>query len=700
MAYMRKFTYLVVFAFLFPMLANAQATYPFGTILKKVYADQGKNAANVIKPAQLALDGIKPDGTWADINYEDKSTTAWLPVTHLIRVTDLVYAYSTAESSFRKNDNVYQAIVNALQVWYNKDPKSTNWWHNEINVPQKLGLLLVLMTAADKQLPDELQNQLIERMKRGDMLSKTGANKTDIAMHYFYRALLTEDKALLAESLTEFFKPVSLVDGEEGLQYDFSYLQHGPQLYIGGYGNVFLGGVIKIANYVAGTPYALSKDKLALLSEFYSNTYLKTFRSRYVDFNIEGRGISRPKNLRKPSEKYNLNAMKAIDATNASIWENERLRVDSAVGYTIVPYHKHFWKGDYTVHVRPEYNFNVRISSKRTKRAEAGNNENLYGKYLSDGATNLQINGPEYYNIMPVWEWDKIPGVTTADHIEDVRMTVNWGEVGTNEFAGGVSDGSYGATAYQLDYDGVRAKKAWFFFDKEIVALGADINSNANEPITTTINQAWLEGNVTTSSGTIKKGEIFKSDLPSASWLQHNNVFYYFPKATKLEVSTQVQTGNWKKINQTHAKEEISGNVFKSWIAHGIKPDTASYQYIILPATKNIKNFDAKTIEIVSNSAQHQAVYHQQLKIFQAVFYSPSTVSSASYEIKTDKACILMLKEGKANEKKLYVADPLYKETTIRLQIKNVKTGKMADVEVQMPKGPYQGSSKEVIITL
>jgi len=696
---MRKFIYLIVFAFLFPILVNAQAAYPFGTILKRVYADQGKNVNNVVKAAQLALQTIKTDGTWADINYDDKSTTSWLPVTHLLRTTDLVYAYSAAESSYRKNEKVYEAIVNALNVWYQKDPKSANWWHNEINVPQKLGLLMVLMTFADKQLPDELQNQLIERMKRGDMLSKTGANKTDIAMHYFYRSLLTEDNKLLAESLTEFFKPVSLVDGEEGLQYDFSYLQHGPQLYIGGYGHVFLSGVIKIANYVAGTPYALSKEKLALLSEFYQNTYLKTLRSRYVDFSIEGRGISRPKNLRKPAEKYNLSSMKAIDGTNASVWENERLRVDSAADFTIAPYHKHFWKGDYTVHVRPEYNFSVRISSKRTKRTEAGNNENLYGRYLSDGATNLQIDGPEYYDIMPIWEWDKIPGVTAADHEEDVKMNVNWGETGRNDFAGGVSDGIYGATAYQLDYDGVFAKKAWFFFDKEIVAMGADIKAEGTHPITTTINQTWLEGSVSSSVGTVKKNDVLKVNAPSASWVQHNGVCYYFPKQNNLTISTRVQSGNWNNINQTHDKQEISGNVFNLWIDHGIKPDTASYQYIVLPSAKNIKGFDAKSITLVSNNAQNQAVYHQQLKIFQAVFYSPSTVISNGYEIKADKACILMFKEGKGSEKKLYVADPLCKEATIKLQLKNIKTGKSLSLAIPLPDGPYRGSSKEVSVS-
>lgn len=696
---MKKLIYPILGLLILPFFVQAQATYPFGTILKKVYADQTKSASNVVKPAQSALETIKPDGTWADIDYDVHSATSWKPAVHIDRVTDLVQAYSAEGSSYRKNDEVYKAIVKALSVWYDKDPKSTNWWHNEISIPQKMGTILILMGFADKQLPDDLQHKLIERMKRGDMVAKTGANKTDIAMHYFYRSLLTEDKELLAQSLTELFKPVSLVDGEEGLQHDFSYLQHGQQLYIGGYGNVFLAGVIKIAGYVAGTPYALSKDKLALLAEFYQNTYLKTFRSRYVDFSTEGRGVSRPGILRKTSEKYRLNAMKNIDAERAPVWENERLRVDSAADFTIAPYHKYFWKGDYTLHVRPEYSFNVRIGSTRTKRTEMGNNENLYGKYLSDGATNIQVNGPEYYNIMPIWEWDKIPGTTSPDHAEDVKMTVNWGETGHNEFAGGVSDGVYGTTAYQLDYEGVSAKKAWFFFDKEIVALGADIHATNAEPITTTINQTWLEGSVNTSAGAVKKGELVKVSTPSASWVQHNGIIYYFPVQSNIAISTQQQSGSWNKINLSHPKDNITGNVFKLWIEHGVKPDTASYQYVVLPAAKNIKSFDNKAINIISNSAKVQAVYHQQLKIFQAVFYSPSTVATTNYEITANKPCILMMREGKGNEKKLYVADPLEKESTIGLQIKDIKTGKSVTVDVQLPDGAYKGSSKEIKVS-
>jgi len=44
---------------------------------------------------------------------------------------------------------------------------------------------------------------------------------------------------------------------------------------------------------------------------------------------------------------------------------------------------------------------------------------------------------------------------------------------GATAFAGGVSDSLYGASAFELNFDSVTAKKAWFFFDKEVVCLGA-----------------------------------------------------------------------------------------------------------------------------------------------------------------------------------------------------------------------------------
>ncbi|MNK22863.1 Chondroitinase-AC precursor [compost metagenome] len=208
-----------------------------------------------------------------------------------------------------------------------------------------------------------------------------------------------------------------------------------------------------------------------------------------------------------------------------------------------------------------------------------------------------------------------------------------------------------------------------------------------------------MEGSVSASFGVVKKGDVVNTNVPSASWVQHNGVTYYFPKQTNLVVSTQTQNGNWNKINQTYGKENIAGDVFKLWIDHGTKPDTASYQYVVLPAIKNIKSFDPKTIELISNTPQHQSVYHQQLKIFQAVFYNPSVITTAMYEITVNKPCVLMLKEGKGNEKILYVADPLQQESVISLQLKNIKTGKSISIDVQLPEGPLKGATKEVKVS-
>jgi chondroitin AC lyase len=686
---------------LLPFMVQAQATYPFGTIMKRIFDDASKSFAKADAQAKTVLDALKPDGSWIDINYQAKDISKWEPVNHLEKTHLLIQAYVNKGGSFYGNKAVLDGIVKAYDYWYVKDPKSDNWWHNEISVPQRIGESLILLKFGESYLPEELEKKLLERMKRGVAEDKTGANKTDIAMHYFYRALLTEDKDLLKTSLDQLFEPVVLTEAEEGLQHDFSYLQHGPQLYISGYGNVFIGGVTKIANYVRATPYALSAEKLEVFSKFYRQTFINAFRSRYIDFNVEGRGVTRKGNLKKTSEKYRIQTVKAIDASREEEWENIRQRVDSLVApdYELKPFHQHYWKGDYTQHVRSQYSFHVRIASNRTKRSESGNKENLYGRYLSDGATNIQVRGPEYFDIMPLWEWDKIPGTTSVDNPEDVLLEKQWGEFALNTYAGGVSDGVYGATAYHLNYDGVTAKKAWFFFDQEIVCLGADIQSISALPVTTTLNQSWLNGNIQLSVGkSQKKDEVNEYALSNNSWIQHDGIAYYFPSGANVKLSSQKQSGTWQKINNSQPKNDLSGYVFKLWINHGTKPQAADYQYVVLPAVKDVKSFNPEQLQIISNTASQQVVYHKGLKILQAVVHEAAEVKTDELSIKADKPCVFMIKNVKG-KKTLYVADPLQQEKQIKFMISDVKSGKKIDLTVDMPQKPYAGSSKEVLLS-
>ncbi|MGJ1284984.1 polysaccharide lyase 8 family protein [Sphingobacterium spiritivorum] len=676
---------------------SAQATYPFGTISKRIVDDHLRTDAGADKRAEDMLARMSKNGSWEDIDYADVVFTKWTPSDHLTRLSLLIQSYINKDGKHYNDPKFYNAIVQAYQFWYDKDPKSGNWWHNEISVPQQLGVLLILSRYGAEKLPADLDQKLIERMKRGDAAAKTGANKTDIAMHYFYRSLLTEDKELLSYSLSELYQPVQLVDGEEGLQYDYSYLQHGPQLYISGYGNVYLTGLFTILKYVYNTPYFIAEDKLALLTGFYRHTFLNMHRGKYMDFNVEGRGVSRKDILLKTNEAKRLDIAMLIDSKNIKTYESERAKFEnpSNLSKEVKPVHRYFWKADFTLHNRPEYHVSVRTASDRTNRSEAGNGENLYGRYLSDGAMNIQQSGPEYMNIMPVWEWDKIPGTTSPDHKEDKLMDTEWGVRGNNQFAGGVSDSLYGVTAYQMNYDAVQAKKSWFFLDQEILCLGADINSDLDVPVTTTINQAWLQGPVQLDGKTTVKKQA--PAQVSASQLWHNGSGYVIAEGQRTFLSAETQEGSWKRINKSGEAAPVKGDVFKLWIDHGIRPKDAHYEYRVLPALTNAKAFAKikNPAQVIENTKRAQIVYYSGSQLLMGVMYEAGKIEHEGLIFTTDKPCVFMLRKT-GNQVMLDISDPLYKETQITVSAGQGTAGQPRTIS--LPQKELQGSTVRQIM--
>ncbi|MEO6135405.1 MAG: polysaccharide lyase family 8 super-sandwich domain-containing protein, partial [Ginsengibacter sp.] len=363
--------------------------------------------------------------------------------------------------------------------------------------------------------------------------------------------------------------------------------------------------------------------------------------------------------------------------------------------YGVSPFHKQFWKGDYTLHLRPKYSFNVRAVSTRTKRTETGNKENLLGKFLADGSTNIQRSGEEYYDIMPIWEWDKIPGVTSRDFKEDQKMNVQWGEMGSTNFTGGVSDGVYGCSVYEMDYNGVQAKKSYFFFDDEVVCLGAGINSNSAENITTTLNQSWLLGGAKISlNGKIKNaGKEQNADNPD--WVWQQNIGYFFLQPSNVNVSAGAQSGNWASINASRSKEKITGNVFKLWINHGVKPTDGSYAYMVVPGinVEGMNLYNKQNIKVVENSNSIQAVKNENLQMMQIVFHKAGTINDNGVLISADKPCVLLLKNIDSKNISMYVADPSQKLEEVNITIKTKLLNGEKKMVCNLPTGNFAGSS-------
>ena len=657
----------------------------------------------------LAL--FQENGSFSDIDYDDTQMTNWTPIKHIERLSDFVYAYTNEKNKYYQNEDLYQKIVKGLEYWYDVDSESDNWWHNQISEPQKLGVLLIQMRIGKKQIPQELETKILKRIQEtgGDPAKWTGANRTDIALHWIYRSCLTQNEADLKTAIDNVFNPV-VYTTEEGFQHDNSYFQHGEQLYIGGYGDEILKGVTQVASYALGTQYQLDKEKVELLSKFMRETYYRTVRGQNMSFDVVGRSVSRPGLLNKRTTATYAKRMIDIDPTHADEYKAiiARLNRKQPADYQVTASHTHYFRGDYSLHVRPQYNFDVRLASTRTKKCEYGNKENLKTYFMSDGCTNITQTGDEYFNIFPVWNWCHIPG-TTAPQLEKVPMDPKaWGVLGTSTYAGGVSDSIYGATAYAyMDTNpevNTGAKKSWYFFDNEVVCLGAGIQSTSTYPVHTTVNQCFLKGGILVDKGdkeeTLANGS---HTLQAPQWVLHDKIGYFFPQKEEVFLTAQTQSGRWYDINTSKSKKEEKMDVFTLGINHGVGPKDGSYAYIVVPGKTSAQEMEAyqkeNAIEILSNNAKIQAVRNTKLNVWMVTFFEAGTFKHKELSVTVDKPCVLMVKDINAKSANLHIADPGQTQSPIQVELKIGKKKQVLTADFSQT-GIYAGATKQYTVKL
>lgn len=657
----------------------------------------------------LAL--FQENGSFSDIDYDDTQMTNWTPIKHIERLSDFVYAYTNEKNKYYQNEDLYQKIVKGLEYWYDVDSESDNWWHNQISEPQKLGVLLIQMRIGKKQIPQELETKILKRIQEtgGDPAKWTGANRTDIALHWIYRSCLTQNEADLKTAIDNVFNPV-VYTTEEGFQHDNSYFQHGEQLYIGGYGDEILKGVTQVASYALGTQYQLDKEKVELLSKFMRETYYRAVRGQNMSFDVVGRSVSRPRLLNKRTTATYAKRMIDIDPTHADEYKAiiARLNRKQPADYQVTASHTHYFRGDYSLHVRPQYNFDVRLASTRTKKCEYGNKENLKTYFMSDGCTNITQTGDEYFNIFPVWNWCHIPG-TTAPQLEKVPMDPKaWGVLGTSTYAGGVSDSIYGATAYAyMDTNpevNTGAKKSWYFFDNEVVCLGAGIQSTSTYPVHTTVNQCFLKGGIMVDKGdkeeTLANGS---HTLQAPQWVLHDKIGYFFPQKEEVFLTAQTQSGRWYDINTSKSKKEEKMDVFTLGINHGVGPKDGSYAYIVVPgktSAQEMKAYQKKNaIEILSNNPKIQAVRNTKLNVWMVTFFEAGTFTHKELSVTVDKPCILMIKDITSKSANLHIADPGQTQSPIQVELKIGKKKQTLTADFTQT-GIYAGATKQYTVKL
>lgn len=649
------------------------------TISKRYEA--GQDPVKLEKNANKNMDLLSGKGGFSDVDYSDKSIAKWQPIKHLERVNEMIVAYTAIRCKLFANKNLYDKIVLSLEYWYDQDPKSENWWHNQIAVPRVLGLSLIQMRQGNKKLPAELEKKLIDRMadNAGDIKKHVGANLTDIATDYFYRACLTQDEEGLQYAISRAFTPLKLVkSGEEGIKYDYSFQQHGAQLYIGGYGEELIKGVTNFALNLVGTKYELKGEQLDILSNFVRNTFLTTIRGEYMHYNVMGRSVSRAGLSQKKSFARFIDNMAKIDPANKAEYESasQRMKSQKTADFRVGNRNILYPISDYSIHIRTPYSFSVRTVSDRTAYIEHGNNENLDAYFMTFGATALMQKGDEYSDIFPVWNWKRIPGVTNPQ-VDEIPRRKAWGVMGVDKFSGGVSDSLYAVMAYAhtdtIKGQATRAKKSWFMFDDEIVCLGTDINSESTFPVNTTIEQSLLLSEVKTSENNkeVVVGVGEQRFEKGIDWAFHNGIGYVFPEGGNVVISNQTQKGSWKSINSSQPDKEVSKDVFCLYFDHGVNPKDAKYAYVMLPNQKSSSTVANHKLsaEIISNSAKIQAVLNKKLGILQIVFFEAAELDYNEIKVTADKPCVMMFKGIDKAEVAMYISDPAQTKSVINTEV-------------------------------
>lgn len=624
-----------------------------------------KQQKSVSELAQEYADSMAANGSWDDIEYADEDPTGWQAGDHLRRLRMIGAAFVQSN-----NADLADAAIRGLTYWHQQDFK-TGWWWADIGQPQFLGEVALML---GDLLPMEQRFQTAMIMsdtpgvRKSDNAETTGGNRSDINLVVIYRGLLINSKSLVGAAVKDMENTVKLTNGE-GIQADYSFHQHGAQLYSAGYGEVWFGATLRVAYMVRDTEWRFSQEKADILTNFFLDGWRWMKRGSRLDYNTWGRGISRSKPELTPLAELpplkpsnNITQMDMVAAlTPERAAEAMAFKAHVTGARHGVPSglngFKHFWRSDYSTKMADGHFFGIRMNSQRTYPNESGNGENLLGYWLGFGSTFLEQRGDEYHNIFPVWNWKLVPGVTAPEY---EGLPDDWGKIEQPEvaFVGGVSNGNYGVTTMDMNLDtspakgdafNTKAKKSWFSFKNEIVALGAGISSTSSENVNTTLNQTLLNGKVTVDGVEVENGV---REISFANWVHHDGVGYIFPQNGERHLSNQTQKGNWKRIRSGSSANEVSKDVFTLHISHGVKPSDADYQYIIVPeltAEQTASYQQMMPVTVLQNSTSVQAVRNSDLKITGVVFHQAgSVVISDDLTVSVDKPSVLLVDESGA----------------------------------------------------
>ena len=711
----RRIRILIAMVLLLTSFAGLAATPDLELLRRKINAIQMEPAISV-DPVKKLIETLRPDGTWPGIDYIDVSRTGFQHSTHLSNMVEMSRAYKKKGTKLKGDPKLKKAIYSSLNYWLAHDFICENWWWNQIGTPNNLVSLLYIM---DTDLTSEQIAKILPMVGRAH-LTASGARPSGDRIKI---AGILAKVCLFNRDETQFNTVIRVIEGEikfasgRGMQHDFSFHHREDKVnntlsYGTGYADAFA----EWAALVAGTKYQFSASPLELLTDYYLDGICKQMvYGKYIDTGAKNRDISRADGHKGLGITTVENLLLASAYRKSELETIKKIREGEAM--TSKSHATFFWQSEYFTFQRPNFFTSVRMYSNRDYNMEQPyNGEGLKNHHRGDGTNYISRTGDEYDGTAPVYDWQKIPGATVVQKPalpseEEIQKK------GIADFVGAATDGNLGVAVmdFRSPHDPLQAKKAWFFFEKEYVCMGTGIKSESLFPVVTTINQCRLNDDLLVrANGQTSKPDKGIHEIKGVEWILNDGIAYISLQPVTLNLSNKSEKGSWYNINHQSdtPKEEVSKEVFKLWFDHGIKPNNATYQYIVVPSVKAAELGDQpdRKIVVLSNSAEIQAVKHIGLNICEMVFYQSGQVQiSKDLTVGMEGPGLAVVKSDGASIKVITVADPSRKLSRMHLTVNSriVKAGAnfnsiwnerkgVSEIAIDLPQTVYAGKSVTV----
>ncbi len=569
-----------------------------------------------------------------------------------------------------------------------------NWWDWYVGVPEHLTDIIFMIE--DQLTKEDIKKYLActEYIFEDQKRYRTAMSRICICTKV---GLALEDPAYMLQEYEDYDALLERAKTSGSLLEDYCCFTHGMP-YNMAYGILHLDRVLLVASILAGT--ALEYASPQMYNQFMMAKYMfeaAMYRAQgFVMFmgrsNFRAEvdsGVSVMINLLPmigvfgADEDLYIKSMIKRNCRRADVAEMMRSRCslydlalfedlmrDESVPADSEYTYAHAWyTGDRAAQHRNDYAVSIAMSTRREPSYESINSANKTGWYSGDGALYLytkydgnQYDGVNFINNLNIAY--RYPG-TTEDSRPRVHRSITSSEAWRmpTDFAGvlqfedqyiaaamdfvsfdfagpdkNLPENGYGA-GLAVHRNDLRAKKAWFCFDNEIVVLGAGITSTMDSPVHTTVEHRRIVHDGEAGYSRLYSCEGRAETLPDAphvtsvkkaDWLcMEGHAGFIFLEDTELYLS---------RYNCDTCADQP---YFEVRIEHGSNPSGASYAYAILPyaGADQLRAYQADPdVEILENTSALQAVREKTLCISGYAFHE----SGSCGDIGTDTPCVIM----------------------------------------------------------